>query len=483
MQSNPKPNVIDALQVVDPLPPMHAISVRNVSSFWPAEAHTNESLCPVTMPANRSARDLRCGYPQWHPFQITGEQSTSNYGDSSYAWCPASRTGNGGYSEGGDDYLKFSFDPSLSFRQNGYTEFIEVTFATAVYAQSVEIGEPSGMGSIVRIKALHAPTGGWFTMWEAPDGEGDPRVQYRGRVRNEYRSFKPLPVCSTTFKTDTIRLEMDTRTVTDWNELDYVQLVGALSLPRGALPYGTREVVYVPDPDAFGEDVFTYSLSDCAFDLRRQSSPVTTATVSIAAVNDAPVAANYTISDLESQPGESSKVVRVDLATLATDVDGDELSYHIDQLWGDVTARLENSVLIVESAGEQEFGLRYAATDPSMAWSHGFIAFLPKCSNGIIDGARCVPCPAGTHAADDLDGRVECRPCNPSQFQPEEGQYGCISCDSLGDGFYQELRGQTSCQDCPAHTQRYIGVLDGASRSACQCKAGVQSECSLGPLD
>ena len=57
-------------------------------------------------------------------------------------------------------------------------------------------------------------------------------------------------------------------------------------------------------------------------------------------------------------------------------------------------------------------------------------------------------------------------------FQPERAQFGCLSCDSLGD-FYQELQGQTSCQFCAHNTQRYIGVLSGADRRACQCKEGA----------
>jgi hypothetical protein len=62
-------------------------------------------------------------------------------------------------------------------------------------------------------------------------------------------------------------------------------------------------------------------------------------------------------------------------------------------------------------------------------------------------------------------------------FQPEPGQFGCISCDSLGD-FYQELQGQPSCQFCPASTQRYVGVLSAANKSACQCKEGAISAIS-----
>ena len=56
-------------------------------------------------------------------------------------------------------------------------------------------------------------------------------------------------------------------------------------------------------------------------------------------------------------------------------------------------------------------------------------------------------------------------------FQPEAAQFGCISCDSLGD-FYQELQGQSSCLACAEGTQRYVGVLTAENKSACQCKQG-----------
>jgi hypothetical protein len=56
-------------------------------------------------------------------------------------------------------------------------------------------------------------------------------------------------------------------------------------------------------------------------------------------------------------------------------------------------------------------------------------------------------------------------------FQPMKGQFGCVSCDSLGD-FYQDLGSQTLCKACPANTKRYPGVLTAASRASCQCKEG-----------
>jgi hypothetical protein len=60
-------------------------------------------------------------------------------------------------------------------------------------------------------------------------------------------------------------------------------------------------------------------------------------------------------------------------------------------------------------------------------------------------------------------------------FQPEEGQFGCIGCDSLGD-FYQDQRGATACVACPANSVRYIGVLSAETKSSCQCKEGDTSQ-------
>ena len=375
-------------QVAETLRPMYAARVRNVSSFWPVADHlVNETLCAAGMPLNQSADDLGCAYPKWHPFQITGKPSTSVYGDSSQAWCPSTRTGTSSYAEGGDEYLRFAFDSARSYVENGYTEFIEVTFATAVYATSIEIGEPSGMGSIVRIKALDAVTGRWYTMWEAPDGEGDPRVQYRGRLRAEYRIFRPLPICATTFKTDTIRLELDTRTVTDWNELDYVQLTGAAVLPAGVLPDGTRVVLYVPEPDAFGDDAFTYTLSDCPFDPNRQPLPATVA-VSIRAVNDMPHATNHTLTDLgECRVATHGPltVATIDLTRFVTDADGDDLTYTVDVVRGEVSARIAHGgVLHIEWPDGQQpgFEVGYSAMDPLGGHASAQILYHPQCSAG-----------------------------------------------------------------------------------------------------
>jgi hypothetical protein len=255
------------------------------------------------------------------------------------------------------------------------------------------------MGAIVRIRAFNPLAGDFFTVWESPDGEGDPTIQYRHQLRTEYRVFRPLPICQTSFKTDTIRIELDTRTVTDWNELDYVQLTGSLGLPHGVLPEGTREIIYVPDPNAFGEDVFSYSLSDCPFDPRRQPLPATVA-VSIAPVNDPPVAANLTITDparyivrsnqsdgnFTRSDGKSdacfpqADIAVLDLSQFISDVDNplNELNYTFEPK-GAIHASLSGSTLRLCSTRGLTFGafeIPYMVADPDGLVATGVILCL-----------------------------------------------------------------------------------------------------------
>jgi len=68
------------------------------------------------------------------------------------------------------------------------------------------------------------------------------------------------------------------------------------------------------------------------------------------------------------------------------------------------------------------------------------------------------------------------RVCTIGYFQPDKGQFGCVSCDILLGGFYQELSAQSSCVACAPNTQRFVGVLTAANRSSCQCKEGFYTE-------
>jgi hypothetical protein len=372
---------------------MYASTVLNVSSFWPAGPHLNETLCPVVMPAHTSAEMLGCGYPQYHPFQITGGPSTNAYGDNARAFSPATKTGIGGFTTGGDQYLRFAFDPSASYERDGYTEFIVVGFPTALYVHTIEIGEVRGAGSIVRIKALQSETGEYVTLWESVDGAGDPRVQYRQQARIEYRVFEPYPTCETTFKTDTIRLEMDTRSVTDWNELDYIAMVGSSQLRSGVLRAGMRELMYVPNSDAEGVDQFGYAVSDCPFQLQRFSdNHGKNVGLYIVPRNDPPVATNLTISDLEeAQALGNWDGAGFDLRSLVSDVDvGDSLHFSLNVVGAPVIpvrARISNdSFMVLESELDglpgarlnSRFDIEITATDSSMAKAVFYILYRPR---------------------------------------------------------------------------------------------------------
>ena len=90
----------------------------------------------------------------------------------------------------------------------------EVEFARPVYAQRVEIGEVRGAGSIVGVKLAMAD-GRWGSLFKARIA--DDRVDERQATLNKKRIFRPLGACEMPFPSKRLRLELDTRTVTDWN--------------------------------------------------------------------------------------------------------------------------------------------------------------------------------------------------------------------------------------------------------------------------
>ncbi|KAL1498936.1 hypothetical protein AB1Y20_013457 [Prymnesium parvum] len=247
-----------------------AADVAGVSSFWPPDE-------------------------RWHPLQAIGEQDSFAYGDSRKAWSPRLRTGDSlGESVSGESpnitlhnvtrQLSFSYNPSLLYEQHGYTEFIELKFATAVFPSAVEIGENRGMCSVVRIQGRHSADEGapFVDLWRAThtityDGLLDTAAKraeceatYREAER--YRVFL-ASICQQPQLVDVLRIELDTRSVDDWNEIDYVQLIGRSALPDGVLPANTSGVWYVPDAGFTGNDSLAIAAYDCPFDLNRRGEP------------------------------------------------------------------------------------------------------------------------------------------------------------------------------------------------------------------
>jgi hypothetical protein len=113
--------------------------------------------------------------------------------------------------------------------------------------------------------------------------------------------------------------------------------------------------------------------------------------------------------------------------------------------------------------------------------ARGELLVCESCAAGTASlggqASSCNECLPGAISAtrSDFDGGIRPNKADSGAgfFQPYRGQLGCIDCDSLGD-VYQERRGQTSCQVCMMHTQRYLGVLSAVNKSACQCKEGLR---------
>ena len=83
--------------------------------------------------------------------------------------------------------------------------------------------------------------------------------------------------------------------------------------------YGAR-IWYVQDTDHWnGTDTFTYKANDGEAD-----SNIATVTITVNAVNDAPIA-----NDITNQTTDENRMMQLDITLDATDVDGDALTYNL----------------------------------------------------------------------------------------------------------------------------------------------------------
>ena len=381
---------------------MFASYVRNVSSFWPTGPHDGEQMCWFNASQPYAKRlPESCGYPYWHPLQILGPpRPDKKYGSSFHAWSPGSTDGRGSFATGGDGYLQFAHNPSASYDADHYTEFIELGFDTVpVYIQEIEVGENRGVGTILQIEAKD-PSGEYAVLWQSPIRQGDPVLEWVAKSYQEYREFGPLDLCQTTFKTDHIRLKLDTRSVPDWNELDYVRLIGAHSLPEGVFS-SPEELSYRPNPNENGDDYLEYTMTDCAFQRKREAE-VARVNLHIMPANDPPFAASLSISEVSETEGIQRDFDRqgglaVNLTTLISDVD-DAISILVvtlERVLGRVDATIKDGVLLVhwaEHAGPlmDAFEVQYTVTDSHTLSSTGTIVYRPSCAAGTLNFASVV---------------------------------------------------------------------------------------------
>ena len=107
----------------------------------------------------------------------------------------------------------------------------------------------------------------------------------------QYWKWSP-DVCQLNFKTDEIRVKIDTsrETGTLVSVVDYVKVIGTSEQQSAALPFvvgANNSLVYQVDPFWSGSDSFTYAASDCPGQPSRLSAPATV-DLAITPVNQAP---------------------------------------------------------------------------------------------------------------------------------------------------------------------------------------------------
>ena len=89
---------------------------------------------------------------------------------------------------------------------------------------------------------------------------------------------------------------------------------------NGQVSLSSATATYTPAQDFNGTDTFTFQATD---DAGRRLN-VATATITVNAVNDAPVA-----NDITNQVTDENKMMQLDITLVATDVEGDPLTYHV----------------------------------------------------------------------------------------------------------------------------------------------------------
>jgi hypothetical protein len=127
---------------------------------------------------------------------------------------------------------------------------------------------------------------------------------------------------------------------------------------NGTTSLNGSTVTYSPNQDFNGEDTFTFEATD---DTGRTIN-VATATITVNAVNDAPVA-----NDITNQVTNENRMMQLDIALDATDVDGDALTYNITSTNnGSVTINDNIATYVPTQDWNGEDTFTYVANDGSL---------------------------------------------------------------------------------------------------------------------
>jgi hypothetical protein len=418
---------------------------------WSSDARTYPDDC---VPSNGSLTPRREVVPRGSVEKI-----------SAGVWCPLRRGNEGNRTLSGTG----AFGPEYRFLHNHidsyppFTEFIEAGLATPVYLVGVELGSPRGMGAIVAISARQAASSDWLPLYADKPLLG----QYREHTRQKrYWRWSAPQMCRPHVLISELRLEFDTSAETgvdDWNYLDYVKVYGSETLRSGQIPNGMTHIIYVPEADAVGSDVFTFQAADCP-GVRLRHSEVASVSLTIVPVNDAPKS-EATIVTLPF--GQSSILFQLPV----NDADGspETLTAEIHSLPDQGVLSIQHHLTteginrlpfplergVFEQLSYSVAGLHVRTTEQAAAPRFRYVDSNMTFRVQDADGAssllwlvlRSVACSPGYGIGFSENFTTSCVPCEPDTFSGFDGNIPAFAqlCERCPSGMHQPNVGQTQC--------------------------------------
>ncbi len=161
------------------------VTVKDVDEDYLADANGQWA---ITAKASSTYASQTGQNASWGPEQMTGEPNVKAYGDNGFAWA--------------------------SKEQDKGMEWVKLTFEKEVNATEIRIKETFNPGAITKIELI--------------DTDKNSHVVYENTAEKRDASMQYLVASfeKTAYKTKTVKITIDSPTVTGWNEIDAVQLVG-----------------------------------------------------------------------------------------------------------------------------------------------------------------------------------------------------------------------------------------------------------------
>jgi len=412
-----------------------------LSEFDSFYTTTEEQYASKVLEASTFYADAGGG---WHPDGTLGPQDAPNkMADCrcaiSYVCrakcgekCGVSITTGGGFESFDPDGVKREnhaddcWDDAAVFETEGYSQFFTVKYDKKLYINEIEIGENRGMGSVVSIEAWDYTTKTWMVMWT---GVADLDKQLLYYETEQYSRFYPT-LCQPAFKTDVVKIKMDTLTIDDYNEVDYVKMVGSEKAVPGMLE-GNRVWYEEPSGGLDCLDEFSFQASDCGGDSRRMSEPFTMSVRGAGYSGDVLCEVKEEkVAEMEMPWAILGAVIGFTILLTAAVVTRSGMAVaSMDRQKTDAIAKLQSAETVIEKQNhELKIALEYSAAEQGMIEA--------QVKEFKVDLSMAGAAGAGTGTAN-VDKRMERLLIDASELSGKT----MLGSGSFGDVFKSEYRG------------------------------------------